>query len=310
MAWTYTNHFSDCYFCLTKISGHSKKTKSKIVYPDSPSALRPVAHASDNIPVPSPPSQLELRADKICESATSPAHFEVPSESSGADTIQSVDDFLSFAPHLLDQSDLNDLIRDLGLTKKKSELLASRLKQWNLLQNGVKGTFYRTRHAQLEKYFAAENDVCYCSDVPGLFEQFDFEHDPAEWRLFIDSSKSSLKAVLLHIRNKNTSIPVAYAYGLKKTYKLWRPSFQPVLRGATIVFQLDRFTQIIACSPFIVYCQKSIYRYYHKERLIMIDFETSLPCHVGSRKRKTDYLSLRNMKKKSCQKKYNYNRRS
>ena len=112
-----TNHFSHCCFCLTKVSGHSKK--SKIVYPDSLSALRPVAHASENIPVPRPPLQLELRADKICESATTSAHFEVLSESSGTDTAQSVDDFFSLTPHLLDQSELNDLVRDLGLTKKK-----------------------------------------------------------------------------------------------------------------------------------------------------------------------------------------------
>ena len=72
-----TNHFSDCYFCLTKVSGHSKKNKSKIVYLDCPSALRPVAHVSENIPVPSPQSQLELRTDEICESATTSAHFEV-----------------------------------------------------------------------------------------------------------------------------------------------------------------------------------------------------------------------------------------
>ena len=123
-----TNHFSDCYFCLTKVSGHFKKSKSKIVYPDCLSALRPVAYASENIPAPSPPSQLELRADDICESAIIPAHFEVLSESSGTDTAQSVDDFFSLTPHLLDQSDLNDLVRDLGLTKIKSELLASRLK--------------------------------------------------------------------------------------------------------------------------------------------------------------------------------------
>ena len=211
-----TNYFSDCYFCLTKASVHSKKSKSKIVHPDCPSALRPVAHASENIPVPSPPSQLELRADEICESTV---HFEVLSESSGTDTAQSADDFFSLTPHLLDQSDLNDLVRELVLTKNKSELLASRLKQWNLLQKGVKGTFYRTRHAQLEKYFAAENGVCYRSDIPGLFEQFGFEHDPAEWRLFIDSSKSNLKAVLLHNGYKKPSIPLVYADGLKETYK-------------------------------------------------------------------------------------------
>ena len=123
-----------------------------------------------------------------------------------------------FSPHLFDQSDFNGLVRDLGLTKKKSELLASRLKQWNLLQKGVRGTFYRTRHAQLEKCFAAKNGVCYCSDIPGLLEQFGFEHDPAEWRLFIDSSKSSLKAVSLHNGNKKPSIPLVYADGLKETY--------------------------------------------------------------------------------------------
>ena len=55
--------------------------------------------------VPSPPSQLELRADEICESATTSAHFEVLSESSGTDTAQSVDDFFSLTPHLLDQCD-------------------------------------------------------------------------------------------------------------------------------------------------------------------------------------------------------------
>ena len=112
-----TNHFSNCYFCLTKVLGHSKKSKSKIVYRDCPSALRPVAHAPKNIPVPSLPSQLELRADEICESATTSAHFEVLSESSGTDTAQSVDDFFSLIPHLLDLSDLNHLVRDLGLTK-------------------------------------------------------------------------------------------------------------------------------------------------------------------------------------------------
>ena len=92
-----TNHFSDCYFYLTKVSGRSKKSKSKIVYPDCPSALQPVVHVSENIPVPSPPSQLELRADETCESATTTAHFVV-SESKGTDTAQSVDDFFSLTP--------------------------------------------------------------------------------------------------------------------------------------------------------------------------------------------------------------------
>ena len=137
-----------------------------------------------------------------------------------------MDDFFSLTPHLLDQSDLKNLVRDLGSSKKKSELLTSRQKQWNLVQKGVKGTFYRTLHAQLEKYFAAENGVCYCSDISGLFEPLGFEHDPAEWRLFIDSSKSCLKAVLLHNGNKKPSISLVYADGLKETYKLMETILQ------------------------------------------------------------------------------------
>ena len=36
-------------------------------------------------------------------------------------------------PHVLNQSDLNDLVRDFNLSKLKAEILGSRLKQWNLL---------------------------------------------------------------------------------------------------------------------------------------------------------------------------------
>jgi len=39
--------------------------------------------------------------------------------------------------YLINESELNDLVRDLDLPKVKAELLASRLKQWNWLQSGV-----------------------------------------------------------------------------------------------------------------------------------------------------------------------------
>ena len=44
------------------------------------------------------------------------------------------------------------------------------------------------------------------------------EHNPADWRLFIDSSKTSLKAVLLHNGNIKPSIPVGYSILRKETY--------------------------------------------------------------------------------------------
>jgi hypothetical protein len=45
-----------------------------------------------------------------------------------------------------------------------------------------------------------------------------YEHKIEEWRLFIDSSKRSLKAVLLHNGNIYSSIPVGCSTQLKETY--------------------------------------------------------------------------------------------
>jgi hypothetical protein len=44
-------------------------------------------------------------------------------------------------------------------------------------------------------------------------------YDASEWRLFIDSSKRSLKGVLLHSGNKYASVPVAHSIHLKETYE-------------------------------------------------------------------------------------------
>ena len=45
-------------------------------------------------------------------------------------------------------------------------------------------------------------------------KELDIDHEPNEWRLFIDSSKSSLKEVLLHNGNLKPSVPVAYAVNI------------------------------------------------------------------------------------------------
>jgi len=37
-----TDHVSDCYFCLTSITGVTAKSKHTVRYPDLPSAMRPV----------------------------------------------------------------------------------------------------------------------------------------------------------------------------------------------------------------------------------------------------------------------------
>ena len=120
--------------------------------------------------------------------------------------------------HLLNQLELNDLVRDLSLSKEKAELLSSRLQQWNLLQEGTKVSSFRDRSAKLSSFYKFEDGVCYCSNVDALMEEVGSEHVASDWRLFIDSSKTSLKAVLLHNGNEKPSIPLAHAVGMKETY--------------------------------------------------------------------------------------------
>lgn len=57
--------------------------------------------------------------------------------------------FTSTDPEKFDQKELSDLIRDCGLTKEKAELLASRLKEKNLLKQGTTATFYRNRETKI-----------------------------------------------------------------------------------------------------------------------------------------------------------------
>jgi hypothetical protein len=45
------------------------------------------------------------------------------------------------------------------------------------------------------------------------------EYKTGEWRLFIDSSKRSLKVVLLHNGNLLASVPVVHSVHLKETYE-------------------------------------------------------------------------------------------
>ena len=75
----------------------------------------------------------------------------------------------SSEPHFPTKKGLDDLIRDLGLTKSGAELLTSRLNEWNLLVNNCKSTGYRNRHLEFSVYFDAIEDLCNCKYVEGLF---------------------------------------------------------------------------------------------------------------------------------------------
>jgi len=122
-------------------------------------------------------------------------------------------------PHLLTQGDVNDVVRDLNLSKKQDELLGSKLKSWNLLHQDTKVCFYRGRHEEFKDLFSLEDGVVFCNDVCSVMEVLGHEYNPDQWRLFIDSSKVSLKVVLLDKGNRFPSVPLAHAANMKEIYK-------------------------------------------------------------------------------------------
>lgn len=93
------------------------------------------------------------------------------------------------------------------------------MKRRNLLTKGTKVSFYRNREKAFRKYFEKEEDLLYCTDVKGLVDEFKPNlYKPEDWRLFIDSSQQSLKAVLLHNTNKFAPLPLAHSTVLKEEY--------------------------------------------------------------------------------------------
>ena len=151
---------SDCYFCMTAIRGFSRKNKSKLCYLVCKSAIKPVPHRPD-LPVPQPPTEKE---DSLyvntCES-TSTESKEEP-----------IEWYPSFqhdsAPLFINQERLNDLVRDLYLSKEKAEILGSRLQQWNLLKPETTISSFRNRNQNLAGYYASAENICYCKDITGV----------------------------------------------------------------------------------------------------------------------------------------------
>jgi len=204
------DHSTDCYFCMTNLIGIRKQFKKSVIYPIIPSAIRPIPHNTD-LPIPVPP--------QTCNMQDAHEFWSDPEQSASEE--ENDTDFLGNTrqPHLIRKAELNDLVRDLNMSKKQAELLASRLRGWNLLEEGVKICTFRQRQQEFENLFSMQDGLVFCSDVNTLFNSLGQENKPGEWRLFMDSSKTSLKAVLLHNGNHYPSIPIAYAAQMKETYE-------------------------------------------------------------------------------------------
>jgi len=126
-----TDHVSDCYFCLTSITGVTAKFKSTVQYPNLLSVISPVPHSVE-LPVPKPPTNKMLSESESSDEEVGQANKNMDCDSTFSGACSSNE------PHLLTQGDLNDIVHDLKLSKKQAELLGSRLKGWNLLCQDTK----------------------------------------------------------------------------------------------------------------------------------------------------------------------------
>ena len=113
---------------MVNITGFSYKTRFAIKYPDVLSATKPIPHDPIICPVPIAPSEF--------------ADDEEKQESGDSSSVGSPDvDYQTTEKiHLINFAELNDLVRDLALTKGQTELLGSRLNEFNLLVPGTSTT--------------------------------------------------------------------------------------------------------------------------------------------------------------------------
>ena len=105
---------------MVNIKGINRNNRRKWIYPDLESARRPVPH-SDEVPIPVFDHLTELieSSDESISSVDAAVTCSSESEFQGAVA----------TPLRFNQFELNNLVRDLNLSKKTSEVLASRLNE-------------------------------------------------------------------------------------------------------------------------------------------------------------------------------------
>ena len=183
-----------------------RKDKKSIVYPFIPSSIAPVPHCK-NLIIPKPPVLKSSSSVSISSEEDADADFDKAGTSKEL--------------HFPNQQEMDDLIRDMELTKENTELFTSRLKEWHLLDSTCKVSKYRKGHLRFTHFFTVlqPHSLCNCSDIFGLFNKIGIDYNPSDWLLFIDSSVKSLKAVLLHNGYKFPSILVGHSVHMREEYK-------------------------------------------------------------------------------------------
>lgn len=118
------------------------------------------------------------------------------------------------------QAALHDPLRDPDLFKEKVEVLESGPKQRNLLDPGVSQLLIISMN-NFPHFSKWKITFSYCHNAESLMQQLwkAFSYKSGYWRLFNDSCKNTLKAVLLHIRDQLFPVPSVHATIIIKSYE-------------------------------------------------------------------------------------------
>ena len=205
--WNQPKDKKDCYFCMTNIVGFKNSNTQKIKYANVSSVTKPTLCCDEHVENIKTSENTEVVDKNVVSALKEIAIEKWNTRNTQATAVRAtltitmtIPPGQQKKPEFYTQESLNDLIRDLGLPKDAAENLASNLKERNLVMKGTQSTVYRTREKVFLNFFS-----------PNVYKD-------EEWRLFIDSSQRSLKAVLIHNTNKFASIPIAH-YHIEG--KLW-----------------------------------------------------------------------------------------
>ena len=111
----------------------------------------------DEIPVPNPPAELQSSLESESEIIASDANYRQDAISNSL-------------PKLFPQAELNDLTKELNVSKETAQILGSRLKEKTLLEKGT--TFAWFREKKIYTIFHKEDTLVHCADVQGLIKVF------------------------------------------------------------------------------------------------------------------------------------------
>ena len=117
------------------------------------------------------------------------------------------------------QAELNDFVKNLTLPKASALILGFRLKAKRMLSTDTTFAWYNHHENEYVRFFAEIHFLVYCVDVQNLMKKLGTVYSSNDWLLFIDASRSSLKAALLHNENQFASIPLAHSTCIKESYE-------------------------------------------------------------------------------------------